>query len=125
MLMRKIRIAMLSVVATVVLLAWAVPALAAHTRAAGTTVTVTAGKPSELAFALSTKTVPHGTVTFKVKNAGALSHDFSIGGKTTPLLKTGASATLTVTFAKAGSYPYECTVPGHAAGGMKGTLKVT
>ena len=27
-------------------------------------------------------------------------------------------------FAKAGSYPYLCTVPGHAAAGMKGTFTV-
>ena len=30
-----------------------------------------------------------------------------------------------VTFAKAGTYEYLCTIPGHAAGGMKGLLKVT
>lgn len=123
--MKKIRIATLSVVATAVLLAWALPAMAHTSRTAGTTVSVTAGKPTEFSFTLSAKSVPHGTVTFKVTNSGALSHDFSINGKTTPLLKTGASATLTVTFAKAGSYPYECTVAGHAAAGMKGTLKVT
>ena len=28
-------------------------------------------------------------------------------------------------FAKAGKYPYQCTVTGHAAAGMKGTLTVT
>ena len=65
-------------------------------------------------------------MTFKVTNAGVgLPHDFSINGKKTAQLMPGKSATLTVTFAKAGSYPYPCTVPGHAAGGMKGTLKVT
>jgi uncharacterized cupredoxin-like copper-binding protein len=29
-----------------------------------------------------------------------------------------------VTFAKKGRYPYSCTVPGHAAAGMKGTFTV-
>jgi len=29
-----------------------------------------------------------------------------------------------VTISKAGSYPYLCTVPGHAAAGMKGVLRV-
>jgi uncharacterized cupredoxin-like copper-binding protein len=33
--------------------------------------------------------------------------------------------TLKVTVSKPGNYEYLCTVPGHAAGGMKGTLKVT
>jgi plastocyanin len=120
--MRKIRIATLSVVATAVLLASAVPAMAAHSRQAGTTVTVVG---TEFHFALSAKSVAHGTVTFKFENKGALGHDFSINGKKTPVINAGKTATLTVTFAKAGSYPYLCTVPGHAAGGMKGTLKVT
>ena len=119
--MKKIRIATLSVLALVVL-ASAIPAMAAHSRTAGTTVTVVG---TEFHFALSTTSVKHGTVTFKFENKGALGHDFSINGKKTPVINKGATSTLTVTFAKAGSYPYECTVPGHAAAGMKGTLKVT
>lgn len=31
---------------------------------------------------------------------------------------------LSVRFPKAGSYRFICTVPGHAAAGMKGVLKV-
>ena len=127
--------ATIGLTATVAVLAWAIPA-SAHTAAAkGTVVTVTAGKPTELAFQISTKTVKHGAVTFKVTNKGALSHDFRIcskggtastcSGKTTALLKPGASATLSYTFKKAGMYEYLCTVPGHAAAGMKGQIKVT
>ena len=67
--MSKIRVATLGLVAVVVL-AWAVPAFAHHSRAA-TTITVTEGKPTPFSFVLSTKTVKHGTVTFKVTNAGA------------------------------------------------------
>jgi uncharacterized cupredoxin-like copper-binding protein len=123
--MSKMRVALLGVVAAVVMLAWALPAMAHQSRSTAT-VTVSAGKPGPFAFTLSTKTVKHGSVTFSVKNVGTgLSHDFSINGKKTPLLSPGKSATLTVTFAKAGNYPYSCTVPGHAAAGMKGTLKVT
>ena len=123
--MSKMRVALLGVVAAAAMMAWALPAMAHQSRAAAT-ITVSAGKPAPFSFTLSTKTVKHGTVTFSVKNAGAgLSHDFKINGKKTPLLAPGKSATLTVTFAKAGSYPYSCTVPGHAAAGMKGTLKVT
>jgi uncharacterized cupredoxin-like copper-binding protein len=62
-------------------------------------------------------------VTFRVKNSGSVAHDFKIAGKQTKLLKRGRSATLTVTLRK-GSYTYQCTVPGHAAGGMKGRLTV-
>jgi len=67
--------------------------------------------------------VSKGTVTFKVTNAGRDEHNFKIGGKKTPLLKGGKSATFTVVL-KAGKAPFLCTVPGHALGGMKGTLIV-
>jgi uncharacterized cupredoxin-like copper-binding protein len=82
-------------------------------------------KATEYKFALSaTSLAKPGTVAFTVKNAGHIAHDFSIDGKKTALLKPGKSATLTVTFSKAGSYAYKCTVSGHAALGMKGTFKV-
>jgi uncharacterized cupredoxin-like copper-binding protein len=97
---------------------WALPA------AAATSVSVTAGKPSEYKFTLSKKSVKAGTVKFTVSNKGKIPHDFSIGGKKTKLIQPGKSATLSVTLKK-GSAAYKCTVSGHAAAGMKGTLKVT
>jgi uncharacterized cupredoxin-like copper-binding protein len=109
------------------------PVAAAANKA--TTVSVTAGKPSEFRFELSKKSMPIGAVTFKVVNKGHLPHDFKIctkggtantcTGKTTKLLSPGQSATLTYTFKKKGTYEYLCTVAGHAAAGMKGDLKVT
>ena len=86
---------------------------------------MSSGAPTEFAFVLSPTTVSHGTVTFQVTNNGGRAHDFKIAGKRTPRLKPGQSVALTVTFAKAGGYPYYCTVSGHAAAGMKGLLKVT
>ena len=106
-------------------------------RTTSTAVTVIAGKPSIFAFTLSKKTVPHGVVTFKVTNMGSVVHDFKVCasskggsanscvGKVTKQISPGSSATLTVTFAAKGTYEYLCTVPGHAASGMKGDLKVT
>ena len=91
-------------------------------RPAAATVTVTA---KEFKFVLSSKSVPKGAVTFTVVNKGKLAHDFKINSKKTPLIQPGKKATLKVTFAKAGSYRYLCTVPGHANFGMKGVLKVT
>ena len=41
------------------------------------------------------------------------------------MLAPGSETSLTVTFTKPGTYRYLCTVPGHAAAGMKGDLKVT
>jgi uncharacterized cupredoxin-like copper-binding protein len=109
---------------------------AAATKA--TTIVVTAGKPSELAFKLSKfSNVAAGTVTFKVTNQGFAYHTFKICttpvknasknscvGKVTKLLKHGQSATLTVKLTKKGMYEYLCSVPGHAAGGMKGLLGI-
>ena len=99
-----------------------VPAALAHSHAAAaTTVTV---KASEFKFVLSKKTAKHGVITFKVTNKGHITHDFKIAGKKTPMLQPGKSATLKVTLKK-GSFKYICTVPGHAAAGMKGTFKAT
>jgi uncharacterized cupredoxin-like copper-binding protein len=99
----------------------AAPGTARTNTAAATNVTVTM---KEFKFVLSKKTVPHGKVTFKVVNKGALGHDFAIGGKKTKIIGKGKTTTLTVTLG-AGSKAYKCTVPGHAAAGMKGKLKVT
>jgi uncharacterized cupredoxin-like copper-binding protein len=116
----KLRILLLSLVVAVGLTFASVGLSQSHATKA-TTVTVTA---KEFKFVLSTKTVKHGVVTFKVKNGGKLPHDFKISGKKTPLIKPGKTVTLKVTLSK-GSKPYMCTVAGHAAAGMKGTLKVT
>jgi len=77
------------------------------------------------AFKLSTTSVAKpGKVIFVVTNVGKLPHDFKINGKKTPLIQPGKSARLLVTFPKKGKYPYLCTVPGHAAAGMKGIFTV-
>jgi uncharacterized cupredoxin-like copper-binding protein len=122
--MKKIRVLSLGLV-VIAVLAWALPATAHRSAAKATVVKVTAGKPTEFKFIVSPKAVPHGTVTFAVTNLGGLPHDFKIAGKKTRLLTQGQSQKLTVTFAKAGKYAYLCTVSGHAAAGMKGTLTVT
>lgn len=117
-----------AVVAVVAGLALAAPlaSLAADTGTAAkqaTTVTVTAGKPTEFHFTLSKKSVPKGSVTFKIVNKGKLAHDFKIAGKTSKMVQPGKSTTLKVVLKK-GKQKYECTVPGHAAAGMKGVLVV-
>ena len=99
----------------------AAPVAAGPAAATATTVTVTM---KEFKFILSKKTVRHGSVTFKLVNKGALAHDFKIAGKKSKLIQHGKSGKLVVTLT-AGKHAYKCTVPGHAAAGMKGTLKVT
>lgn len=78
----------------------------------------------EFRFRLSKKSVHRGTVVFRLVNHGKLAHDFKIAGRKTPVIKPGKSAVLRVVFRKAGRYRYVCTVPGHAAAGMKGVLRV-
>ena len=119
--MIKLRVATLGIAALVAVLAWALPATAHQSRAMPSTINVTA---KDISFTLSAKTAKSGLVIFKVKNAGKLQHDFWISGRKTKMLSGGQSDTLRVTLRK-GSYPYKCTVPGHAAAGMKGVFKVT
>jgi uncharacterized cupredoxin-like copper-binding protein len=117
---RRILPALAAAAALVVIGAQSVQAAPAHT--ASTTVSVTA---SEFKFKLSTSTVKHGAVSFKITNKGKIPHDFKINGKKSSLVSPGKTVTLSVTFSKAGSFAYSCTVTGHAQLGMKGTLKVT
>lgn len=116
----------LSIVAlgAVVALAVAVSALGARSTGAATTQKVTVGM-SEFKFAVAPKTVKKNVpVTFALTNKGTTGHDLKIGGKKSKLVAAGKKGTLTVTFKKAGRYAYLCTLPGHAAAGMKGVLVV-
>jgi uncharacterized cupredoxin-like copper-binding protein len=79
----------------------------------------------EFSFALSKRSVAKpGKVTFSFHNVGTVKHDFKINGKRTPLIGPGKTARLAVTFHKKGRYTFICTVPGHAAAGMRGVFIV-
>ena len=112
-------IALISLVALV----GAVSAFATGALSSAASVSVVAGKPTEFKFTVSKKTVPKGIVVFKVANRGRVTHDFRIAGKKTKILNPGQRTTLKVTLKK-GTYAYLCTVPGHAALGMKGKVVV-
>jgi uncharacterized cupredoxin-like copper-binding protein len=96
-----------------------VVAATGHTSATTVRVSMT-----EFSFTLSKKAVARGPVTFMVTNRGSIAHDFKIAGKKTRLVAPGKSAVLKVVFARAGKYAYLCTLPSHAAAGMKGKLTV-
>lgn len=121
--MQKIPKKSVAVLASVGALVAAASAFGAQAATAAGTITVTAGKPSELRFTLSKKTASPGVTTFRVMNKGMIGHDFTIAGKRTKVLAGGKSQTITVKLKK-GRYAFLCTVPGHAAGGMKGVLTV-
>jgi uncharacterized cupredoxin-like copper-binding protein len=115
----------ISVVALGTVLALAVAVSAFGARSTGSaTQKVTVGM-SEFKFAITPKTVKKNVpVAFTLTNKGTIGHDFKIGGKKSPVLAAGKKGTLTVTFKKAGRFPYLCTLPSHAAAGMKGVLVV-
>ena len=107
--------------ATFVLLPVRAAARSDHPATRTTTVRVTM---REFRFKLSRGRVPVGRVRLVVHNAGLLVHDLAIAGRRTRRLARGRNQTLIVTFRKSGRYAYHCTVPGHAAVGMKGVLLV-
>ncbi|MFA9445501.1 multicopper oxidase domain-containing protein [Egicoccus sp. AB-alg6-2] len=61
-----------------------------------------------------------------VTNGGVAQHDLAVvdTGLATPMLNAGESATLDLSSLEPGTYDILCTVAGHEAGGMKGTLTV-
>ena len=125
--MRKFTINSLTVMAATAIMALSLVQFASartepQAHSSATTVNVT-GK--EFSFKLSAKSIARpGKVTFNFKNAGHMLHDFKINGKKTPLIKPGKTAKLTVSFKRKGRYSYLCTVPGHAAAGMRGVFTV-
>jgi manganese oxidase len=71
-------------------------------------------------------TVAPGTATFTLVNTGALPHDLSILelGDTSPEVAGGATAEWQVDGLEEGTYTLLCSIVGHEAAGMKGTLTV-
>src|SRR6476646_5221477 len=104
--------------------------------AKATVINVVSGKPSELRFQMSQSSkLKLGTYTFKVTTKGLGFHTFKFCttpvktaakntcvGKVTKTLKPGQSASFTVTIKKVGKYEFLCSIPGHAAGGLKGLI---
>ena len=105
---------------------------AAATTAAATTAATTvavSADPSALAFDKTAITVSAGKVTFDFNNPAPLQHNFSIRAADGSVV--GASDTVTSQAAapftvnlQPGTYTFFCSVPGHEAAGMKGTLTV-
>jgi len=96
----------------------------AHTQRAARTTTIRVSTHNSR-YVLSAKTAPRGVVIFKVTNPASEPHYFYIKHRTTPLLRTGQSATLRVTFRRKGRYPYKDTFDHHAQFGCKGVFTIT
>ena len=107
-------------------------ALVAATVAFGaTTLATTSDKSGRLAYNVKALTATHGKVTITMKNLQPLAHNIAIKATKSskkPIVKgqvvgKGKTSKVSATL-KAGSYVFYCTVAGHEAGGMWGTLKV-
>jgi plastocyanin len=92
----------------------------------GGKLTIPADPTGALAFVFGKATASAGKVTIAMPNQAPIQHDIAITGPVKgkgPVVGTGGTSTFTATL-KPGTYEFLCTVPGHAAAGMKGTLTV-
>jgi plastocyanin len=94
----------------------------------GQTVRISADPTGQLKFNTTKLSAKAGSDTFAFTNEAPLAHDFTIESSSgqklaaTPIF-SGGTKSVTATL-KPGTYTFLCTVPGHAAAGMKGTLTV-
>jgi plastocyanin len=79
---------------------------------------------SEIKYDVSTINAAPGPLKVTFRNGGTTYHTLKILGTAVDLkANPGQSQTGTATLSK-GTYTFECTVPGHAAAGMKGKIVV-
>ena len=103
----------------------AVPASAAPGGAQEVTLTL----GDSLRFAPQSVVVRAGQpVEVTLRNGGSIPHDFALtDGVSSPVkveAQVGQTAHGTFTIDTPGTYTFICTVPGHAAAGMRGTITV-
>jgi plastocyanin len=81
-----------------------------------------------LAFQKDQLTAPAGEVTLVMENPASVEHNIAVKGNGVdekgPVVGEGGTSEITVTLAP-GEYEFYCSVPGHEAAGMEGTLTVT
>jgi plastocyanin len=90
-----------------------------------TTLENPADASGQLAFEKDTLTAPAGEITLVMENPAALDHNIAIEGEGEgEVVGQGGTSRVTATL-EPGEYTFYCSVPGHQAGGMEGTLTVT
>jgi uncharacterized cupredoxin-like copper-binding protein len=89
---------------------------------------VAANPEGQLKYEPSSLTTKAGKVTINFTNQAALEHDLTVASPSGAVV--GATAKITQSSQKLsldlkpGTYKFYCTVPGHRAAGMEGTLTV-
>jgi plastocyanin len=97
--------------------------------AGGGRLSLAADPSGQLKFTQSTLTAKAGTVTIAFTNSAPVVHNLTVqqgtGGAVLGATPTfhGGTKTLTLKL-KPGTYTFFCSVPGHRAAGMQGTLTV-
>jgi plastocyanin len=109
-------------------LATAVPTVAQKPAVeSGGVVQIDADPNGLLKFLASSASAKAGKVTLRMKNASSVQHDIAISGgglnQVGAVVANGGVSTVTVSL-KPGTYTFYCSVDGHEAAGMKGTLTV-
>jgi plastocyanin len=95
----------------------------------GSTVKISADPSGQLAYQQTNVSAKAGNVTVDFTNQAPLGHDVCVqdsSGKELGCTSviTGSSTSKAFSNLKAGNYTFFCSVDGHEAAGMKGTLKV-
>jgi mono/diheme cytochrome c family protein len=94
--------------------------------AKGGTLTIPADPSGGLAYVTDKASAPAGSIKFVMPNKAPIQHNIALKGPVTgqgPVVGSGGTSSFTANL-KPGSYEFYCSVPGHEAGGMKGTLTV-
>ncbi len=94
-------------------------------KAAGGQVEIPADPTGALAFQFGKAEAAPGKLTLSMPNPASIPHNIALEDppEEGPVVNEGGTSTISVTL-KVGEYTYLCTVPGHAEGGMTGTLTV-
>ena len=93
----------------------------------GTTLQLAADPTGALTFDKTTLEAPAGKVTIVMTNSSPVGHDIAIEGNGVDVKGSVASNGGTSTVSadlKPGTYTFYCSVDGHKAAGMQGTLTV-
>ncbi len=91
------------------------------------TLEIDADPTGQLKFLASSGSAKAGQVTLRMKNMSSVPHDIAIKGgglnQVGAIVSGGGLSTVSATL-KPGSYTFYCSVDGHEAAGMKGTLTI-
>jgi plastocyanin len=93
----------------------------------GTTLELAADPGGGFSFDKKTLEAPAGTITIQLTNDSSVPHDIGVKGDSVDEVSDTVmqgEVSLTVDL-EPGTYTFYCSVPGHEAGGMVGTLTVS